>query len=147
VTVLRPLSGIDSDNGRRFVGRWKPRGDSRARVSVRALARRSPPHLYLHCAGPELQIVSALRSARPVVQLGAKVAASCDCGGRIARVHDRLDEEQPVVWRTERVLQNQLIAAQNAYADSYSAALSAAASLALATGEIGAIAPDGDPAW
>ncbi|QIE25896.1 Outer membrane efflux protein (plasmid) [Caballeronia sp. SBC1] len=43
--------------------------------------------------------------------------------------------------------QNQLIAAQNAYADSYSAALSAAASLALATGEIGAIAPDGDPAW
>ncbi|MGX7003296.1 hypothetical protein [Caballeronia sp. KNU42] len=43
--------------------------------------------------------------------------------------------------------QNQLIAAQNAYADSYSAALSAAASLALATGEIGTIAPDGDPVW
>ena len=38
--------------------------------------------------------------------------------------------------------QNQLIAAQNAYADSYSAALSAAASLALATGEMDA-APAG----
>lgn len=105
------------------------------------------PHLYLRCVGPELQIVPSLRSARPVVELGAKVAASGDCGGRVARVHDRLDEQQPVVRRTERVSQNQLIAAQNAYADSYSAALSAAASLALATGEIGAIAPDGDPAW
>jgi outer membrane protein len=40
--------------------------------------------------------------------------------------------------------QNQLIAAQNAYADSYSAALSAAASLALATGEIGTTAAQGD---
>lgn len=39
--------------------------------------------------------------------------------------------------------QNQLIAAQDAYADSYSAALSAAASLALATGEMDAQAPDG----
>jgi outer membrane protein len=43
--------------------------------------------------------------------------------------------------------QNQLIAAQNAYADSYSAALSAAATLALATGEIGTTTPDGNPAW
>ena len=43
--------------------------------------------------------------------------------------------------------QNQLIAAQDAYADSYSAALSAAASLALATGEIGARPPDGETAW
>jgi outer membrane protein len=43
--------------------------------------------------------------------------------------------------------QNQLIAAQNAYADSYSAALSAAASLALATGEIGRAAAEGDPGW
>lgn len=43
--------------------------------------------------------------------------------------------------------QNQLIAAQNAYADSYSAALSAAASLALATGEIGATTASGTPAW
>ncbi len=43
--------------------------------------------------------------------------------------------------------QNQLIAAQNAAADSYSAALSAAASLALATGEIGAAGADGEKAW
>jgi outer membrane protein len=43
--------------------------------------------------------------------------------------------------------QNQLIAAQNAYADSYSAALSAAASLALATGEIGSQAANGEPDW
>jgi outer membrane protein len=43
--------------------------------------------------------------------------------------------------------QNQLLAAQNAYADSYSAALSAAASLALATGEIGGAPPDGSAAW
>ncbi|QBR01572.1 TolC family protein [Paraburkholderia pallida] len=43
--------------------------------------------------------------------------------------------------------QNQLIAAQNAYADSYSAALSAAASLALATGEIGKTTPAGAPDW
>jgi outer membrane protein len=43
--------------------------------------------------------------------------------------------------------QNQLLAAQNAYADTYSAALSAAASLALATGEIGTTTPDGEPAW
>jgi outer membrane protein len=43
--------------------------------------------------------------------------------------------------------QNQLLAAQNAYADSYSAALSAAASLALATGEIGTTTPEGEPAW
>jgi outer membrane protein len=41
--------------------------------------------------------------------------------------------------------QNQLIAAQNAYADSYSAALSAAASLALATGVIGTTAATGEP--
>ncbi|NIE63480.1 TolC family protein [Burkholderia sp. Ax-1719] len=43
--------------------------------------------------------------------------------------------------------QNQLLAAQNAYADSYSAALSAAASLALATGEIGSAPPGADAAW
>jgi outer membrane protein len=43
--------------------------------------------------------------------------------------------------------QNQLIAAQNAYADSYSAALSAAASLALATGEIGTTAATREPDW
>jgi outer membrane protein len=43
--------------------------------------------------------------------------------------------------------QNQLIAAQDAYADSYSAALSAAASLALATGEMGSAAATGEPAW
>jgi outer membrane protein len=43
--------------------------------------------------------------------------------------------------------QNQLIAAQDAYADSYSAALSAAASLALATGEIGTAAATGEPDW
>ncbi|WP_322072031.1 TolC family protein [Paraburkholderia bannensis] len=43
--------------------------------------------------------------------------------------------------------QNQLLAAQNAYADSYSAALAAAATLALATGEIGAAPPDGSAAW
>jgi outer membrane protein TolC len=43
--------------------------------------------------------------------------------------------------------QNQLIAAQNAYADSYSAALSAAASLALATGEIGTTTATGEPRW
>ncbi|CAB3802078.1 hypothetical protein LMG28688_05503 [Paraburkholderia caffeinitolerans] len=43
--------------------------------------------------------------------------------------------------------QNQLIAAQNAAADSYSAALSAAASLALATGEIGAAGADGEKTW
>lgn len=42
--------------------------------------------------------------------------------------------------------QNQLLAAQNAYADSYSAALSAAATLALATGEIGAQSQAGEPA-
>jgi outer membrane protein len=42
------------------------------------------------------------------------------------------------------IAQNQLIAAQNAYADSYSAALSAAASLALATGDIGATAATGE---
>jgi outer membrane protein len=41
--------------------------------------------------------------------------------------------------------QNQLLAARNAYADSYSAALSSAASLALATGEIGAATADSDP--
>ena len=43
--------------------------------------------------------------------------------------------------------QNQLIAAQNAYADSFSAALSAAASLAFATGEIGAATPNDETAW
>jgi outer membrane protein len=43
--------------------------------------------------------------------------------------------------------QNQLIAARNAYADSYSAALSAAASLALATGEIGTTNANGEPDW
>ncbi|NIF51219.1 TolC family protein [Burkholderia sp. Ax-1724] len=43
--------------------------------------------------------------------------------------------------------QNQLIAAQNAYADSYSAALSAAASFALATGEIGTTGAGGEPDW
>jgi outer membrane protein len=43
--------------------------------------------------------------------------------------------------------QNQLIAAQNAYADSYSAALSAAASLALATGEIGTTTATGESNW
>ncbi len=43
--------------------------------------------------------------------------------------------------------QNQLLAAQNAYADSYSAALSAAASLALATGEMGSAPPGADNAW
>jgi outer membrane protein TolC len=41
--------------------------------------------------------------------------------------------------------QNQLLAAQNAYADSYSAALSAAATLALATGEIGSPSMEGEP--
>jgi outer membrane protein len=41
--------------------------------------------------------------------------------------------------------QNQLLGARNAYADSYSAALSSAASLALATGEIGAATADSDP--
>ncbi|MEX3968328.1 TolC family protein [Paraburkholderia sp. EG286B] len=49
---------------------------------------------------------------------------------------------------TEALLaQNQLIAAQDAYADSYSAALSAAASLALATGEIGTTTANGEPNW
>jgi outer membrane protein TolC len=43
--------------------------------------------------------------------------------------------------------QNQLIAAQDASADSYSAALSAAASLALATGEIGTAPANGGPDW
>ncbi|WP_322044467.1 TolC family protein [Paraburkholderia sp. J67] len=44
--------------------------------------------------------------------------------------------------------QNQLLAAQNAFADSYSAALAAAASLALATGEMGgAPAESGGSEW
>src|SRR5215470_446705 len=57
------------------------------------------------CSRSELHVVAALRTARPVVELHALVAAAADRGGRVVGVHDRLDENHRVVRRAEGVLQ------------------------------------------
>ena len=50
-----------------------------------------PPHGHgstVLCGWPELQVVAALRAARPVVEVGPLVAAADDRGGSVGGGHD-----------------------------------------------------------
>ena len=57
------------------------------------------------CGRPELQVVAALRAARPIVEVGRLVAAVHDRSESVVRVHDGFDENHRVVRRAQGVLQ------------------------------------------